>query len=520
MIAKTMRVVGALWVAVWLSGVGCVEKPTAPDELPFTGVPKKPFNVRAEVGDAHVTLTWKVDEPENIASFNVYRQADGEEGFKLIANSGEPRYQDVGLSNGLEYSYQVSSVGTNGIESDFSDPVKAIPNLFAAIINGGADYTNTRSVTLTFTAPERTSFMKISNDSTLADAQFEPFSSSKTWSLTAGDGLKTIYVVFRDELGNETTPPVTDRIILDTHAVILDVSEDTEGRVIASGETIHFRLEAGEPNGSASVSLEGGPSVILFDNGEAGDQVAHDGIYERAYKVPFGVQLTKAVVTGKFKDVAGNEASPVNAAGRVTIQTPPSPVSLFDPNPGDVSFSSVRIAWTENTDTDFTEYRVMRSTSSGVTLDAEFVASIQDQGTTSFVDEELEEETTYHYRVYVFDNFGLSAGSNEVSATTRENTPPKPVTLLPIALEGGAANALNISWTPSDESDLFQYRLFRQTSPGVDSTSALVTSITSAATTSFQDRGLESGQTYYYRVYVFDQKGQSAGSNEESATLP
>ncbi|MFQ5707990.1 MAG: fibronectin type III domain-containing protein [bacterium] len=502
-----------------LFAVACAKKPTAPSEVPTDLFPQKPFNLKAQVADETVNLSWEISDPSNILNYNVYRKSEADSVLKLIAATEAQNFTDTGLGNGVEYVYKVSAVDQNRFEGELSEAIKAVPNLFSVIIESNAEYTNTPSVSLTFTAPDRTSFVKVSNDSTLAGGQFESFVSSKTWQLSSGDGVKTVYAVFRDEFGNETSPPVTDSIILDTEALILRVTENTGGRVVTSGETIHFTLESQELNGTAAVTLQDGPTIALFDDGRAGDPVAEDGVYERDYVVPFGVQVTKAVVTGRFVDIAQNEADAVNASGLVTIQTPPSPVNLFTPNPSDATFSSVQLSWSENTDSDFSEYRIYRSKSAGVNLQSTFVASLAQQSTTNFEDTGLDENTTYFYKVYVFDNFGLSAESNEVSVTTKSNDPPTAVTLFQPAPVANVANALDVSWTQNSDSDFSQYRVYRSTSPGVDLTSSLVTSIFSQTTTNFQDTDLVSGTTYYYRVYVFDTDGLSTGSNEESATV-
>ncbi len=83
-------------------------------------------------------------------------------------------------------------------------------------INNGAAYTNSAAVTLTLTCSDASgcSEMKISNDgsswSTFA------YSATKAWTLTQGDGTKTVYAKFKDRAGNWMATPVTDTIVLDT----------------------------------------------------------------------------------------------------------------------------------------------------------------------------------------------------------------------------------------------------------------------------------------------------------------
>jgi hypothetical protein len=81
-------------------------------------------------------------------------------------------------------------------------------------IDGGAAYAASREVTLTLVAPGATR-MRFSNDGATW-SEWEPFAARKSWTLTDGDGEKTVYVRFADAAGNRVG--VDDGIILDTTA--------------------------------------------------------------------------------------------------------------------------------------------------------------------------------------------------------------------------------------------------------------------------------------------------------------
>jgi PKD repeat protein len=81
----------------------------------------------------------------------------------------------------------------------------------------GAAYTNSSVVTLTLSATDATSGiaqMRFSNDGT-EWSSWESYSTSKAWTLTTGDGTKTVYVQFKDNAGL-TSQSYQDTIILDT----------------------------------------------------------------------------------------------------------------------------------------------------------------------------------------------------------------------------------------------------------------------------------------------------------------
>jgi len=85
-------------------------------------------------------------------------------------------------------------------------------------INDGASRTRSRSVTLTLRATDPSpggsgvSQMRISNtQSGLSSATWEPYSTTKAWSLSTGQGTKTVYVQYLDGAGNRSAV-VTDTI--------------------------------------------------------------------------------------------------------------------------------------------------------------------------------------------------------------------------------------------------------------------------------------------------------------------
>ena len=72
-------------------------------------------------------------------------------------------------------------------------------------INNDAKYTNSRNVTLTLSASDSGSGMgqmAISNQKSVGT--YETYATSKAWTLTAGSGVKTVYVIYKDKAGNTT----------------------------------------------------------------------------------------------------------------------------------------------------------------------------------------------------------------------------------------------------------------------------------------------------------------------------
>ena len=102
-------------------------------------------------------------------------------------------------------------------------------------INDGAAYTNSAAVTLTLSAVGAhgtVTQMSLSNDNVTYTAP-EPYASNKTWTLTSGDGQKTVYAKFGDA-SNLWSPPVHDGIMLDTTPPVITITSPTDGQLFGA----------------------------------------------------------------------------------------------------------------------------------------------------------------------------------------------------------------------------------------------------------------------------------------------
>jgi hypothetical protein len=75
------------------------------------------------------------------------------------------------------------------------------PTNTSIVVNSGAALTTSANVTLALGATSATQMM-ISNDSSFVGASWETYATSKSWTLTTGNGSKTVYAKFRDSALN------------------------------------------------------------------------------------------------------------------------------------------------------------------------------------------------------------------------------------------------------------------------------------------------------------------------------
>ena len=127
----------------------------------------------------------------------------------------------TGLAEYVSYSFTVTAQNGAGVATPAGPPASAMtdgtPPTGTLVINGGAAFTNSTSVSLTLSATDSGSGvtqMQFSNDDA-AWSGSEDYAGSKSWTLTAGDGAKTVYVQYRDAQGNVSTGTISDSITLD-----------------------------------------------------------------------------------------------------------------------------------------------------------------------------------------------------------------------------------------------------------------------------------------------------------------
>ena len=105
------------------------------------------------------------------------------------------------------------------ISTSYSDSITldTTPPSGSILIEGGAVYATSSSVTLNLSATDSLSGvadLRFSNNGSSWVA-WEPYASTKSWTLDAGDGTKTVYVEYRDNAGNSSSSN-NDTIVLDT----------------------------------------------------------------------------------------------------------------------------------------------------------------------------------------------------------------------------------------------------------------------------------------------------------------
>jgi len=197
-------------------------------------------------------------------------------------------------------------------------------------INNGGVATNNTTATLNLSATDTQSSvsqMQFSNDNTTWSVA-EPYVTSKSWTLTAGDGTKTVYVKFKDTAGNWSIA-YSNAIVLDTMAPVTTAAPASGTYNIAQSVTL--------------VSSETG-TIYYTTNGEA------PTIAAMIYTGPLSLAANATTVLKFFaQDMAGN--SETVKTQTYTIDTIAPVVAISSPVSGNTNTNRPLLSYTASEDT-------------------------------------------------------------------------------------------------------------------------------------------------------------------------
>ncbi|TSC93467.1 MAG: cell wall surface anchored protein [Candidatus Berkelbacteria bacterium Licking1014_7] len=395
--------------------------------------------------------------------------------------------------------------GTNTAESTTFILDTKNPVISTFSINSGAAITNSQTVTLTLSATDDTALqMQFSNDnSTWSD--YETYTTSKAWTLTANDGNKTVYLRLKDTKGNTATS--SDTIIFDTtnpavptNLEVFDVSKtggsgpyrhfvdwDTNPDGDFSSYTVQRKVDAGVYSDAATITSQ--TDSHYFDDGLVNTSTYY-------YKI-------------KVTDLAANpttSAETSNQPASLDI-TPPTITNV--PSASSITTKTATITWTTNeVSNSIVDYGATNSYGSSAGNSAESITS------HSVALKGLTPGATYYFRVKSRDSGGNEGTADNSGAGYTFATLSAPVISAVSAGTPGQTSA-TITWTTSTASDsLIEWG----TTAAPDATwktsgnrSESVTSHSVALT------GLDQSTTYYFQVKSRDTDANQTTNNNSGA---
>ena len=410
---------------------------------------------------------YTLDGSNPTTASNVYR------GPLLIASTTTLKYFSKDLAG------NTAAVKTQSYTVDTTIPTGTIA------INSGASYTQTRGVTLTLSCSDNACHqMQFSHDN-VTWSNPAAFSVTKNWTLTAGDGEKTVYVKYRDSVGNWSNP-FSDTIVLDTTAPVTTASP--AGGTYTTAQTV--TLTCGDGLGS------GCDKTYYTTDGT---------VPTTASNVYGGPLLIASTATLKYfsKDLAGNTAAVKTQSYKVDTTIPSGTIVI---NNG-AAYTRTRGVTLTLSCSDNACFQ-MQFSNDNVTWSNTAAFSVTKNWTLTAGDGE---KTVYvKYR----DNIG-NWSEFYSDAITLDATRPTNGTLT--AAAGKAQVAL--SWTGFSDalSGLSQYQLVYNTGSSPSSCSA-GTPLYTGNDLYFLHEGLTPGTRYFYRLCAQDLAGNTSTGARANAT--
>ena len=209
-----------------------------------------PSNLVTQINDRSVSLSWEVTGAANVNRYRIYSSKQADQ-FELLDSSATLSIRLDNLPPNETIKLGVTAVNATGIEGEMSESVTVVVGLLSISINSSDLLTNRRDVNILINAPSTAAFVVMSEDSLFADgSQPVPVPSQLAFTLSQGDGLKTVYARFSFDNGSESGDLISDDITLDTRAIIDSVTYTPSGQTFATGSNIQFLLyAAGELGG-------------------------------------------------------------------------------------------------------------------------------------------------------------------------------------------------------------------------------------------------------------------------------
>ena len=509
--------------------------------------PASPSNLFVEVAEQNigiVTLNWdapKVDEDgstlKDLQGYFVFRSRGDMSSFKKIAVIGVElvEYEDIEIEDFTAYFYQVSAFDSSGNESARSTAFR--------IITSGPDRISpaTPENLSVFPSEENYGQIELSWDRPKFDAEGESLqdlysyiifrSTSANNSMVAIDTVESDVEVYidtglvprrtyfytitaTDGLENESRRATTVSVVAPGKDVVAP-SFPTGLYAEAHAVDNQIILTWNAPNvDSDGGDLSGLSDYVLLRSVESGSQFSViDTISSDETRFVDNIGLL-AATEYQYKmqalDIEGNRSlfSGIVSAITAGIEMPRGVAAT-------AGIGQILLSWNSSSEETLLGYNVYRTQRT----DTEFerLVGIENTdfstGKSTFVDSNLVAGSIYFYRISVVTTKGESDLSAFVSATVQlDNRPPNAPSFLEGEAVVGDPEKLDLTWAaPTTDYDgssitgVALYNVYR-----ADVATGPFEKVAATIVTAYQDTGLSSVTTYYYRVTAVDNFGNSS----------
>ena len=448
-----------------------------------------------------INLSW-TDNATNETGFKIERKTGSGGTYAQIATTGADvtTYNDPGLTEGTTYFYRVRATNAIG-DSAYSGEASATTGTTPPDAPSGLTATpiSSSQINLSWTDVANETGYKIERK-TGAGGTYSQVATVGAGVITYSNTGLTVnttyyYRVRATNAGgdspysNEANTTTLDAIPAAPSglaATAVSTSQINLSWVDNATNETGFKIERKTGSGGtyAQIATVGTDVTSYNDTGLSGTTTYY-----------YRVRATNAIGDSSYS----NEA---NATTSTAIPAAPSDLTATA-----ASSSQIDLAWTDNA-TNETGFKIERKIGAGGTYSQ--IATVA-AGVVAYSDTGLVVNTTYYYRVRATNAGGDSAYSDEAHDTTLNVIPPAPSGLVATAV---STTQINLSWTSNSVNET-GFKIERKT--GAGGTYSQIATV-GAGVVTYNDTGLATNTTYFYRVRATNAVGDSAYSNEASAT--
>lgn len=168
----------------------------------------------------------------------------------------------------------------------------------------------------------------------------------------------------------------------------------------------------------------------------------------------------------------------------------------------------IKIIWRPHQNERVKSYKIERT--SPQTSEWEEVGTVTGRLQAEFIDEDLDDNVIYNYRVtsISFDDI-----ESQVSEIVKAQTKPLPEGILSLKATNDLPRKITLNWKPSQSSDVIKYNIYRSTNANnyFD-----IVKVVNTQTLEFNDFVNEDGKVYFYKVSSVDKDGLESDLNINS----
>jgi fibronectin type 3 domain-containing protein len=460
-----------------------------------TLAPKAPEAVATPVSATQINIIWNL--VADATGYNVYRTTTP--GVAAIAANrlnADPvpvsPYADTGLTTGTKYYYAVTAINGNG-ESVGSKEVSATPGSAPTGPPTITGFTPTNGAVGTTVTIAGTNFSSVPADNTVifgggvTAAVSAATANSLTVTVPPGAATGVISVTTASGTAKSASPFVVLQPPAAPAGVVAIPVNSTQ-------VNISWNLVAAATGYNVYRSTTQGVAVVA-GNRATSAPVTAPPYADTGLTTGTTYYYVVTAVNANGESVASKEV------GAMPATPPPAPpvITGFSPTNG-AAGALVTINGS---------YFSAAATNNTVTFGGGVPAVVNSATATTLVVTVPAGATTGKISVTT------SAGTTQSAATFTVLQPPP----APTGATANAVGATQITVTWSLSTGATGYNVYRSTTPGVSVSPA--SKITGSPVTAppYADSGLTAGSTYYYKVTAVNANGESAGSNEASASL-